>query len=38
MNDKHISNPDTGLQDFSPNYEDDFEVSKSIQLSVWSNF
>uniref|UniRef100_A0A8C3U0F1 Dynein 2 intermediate chain 1 n=1 Tax=Catharus ustulatus TaxID=91951 RepID=A0A8C3U0F1_CATUS len=25
MNDTHISNPDTGLQDFPPNYEDDFE-------------
>ncbi|KAL9868500.1 cytoplasmic dynein 2 intermediate chain 1 [Geothlypis trichas] len=26
MKDTHISNPDTGLQDFSLNYEDDFEV------------
>lgn len=34
MKDAHISNPDTGLDDFSPDYEDDFEVSGSIQLSV----
>lgn len=34
MKDAHISNPDTGLEDFSSNYEDDFEVSKSIWLSV----
>ncbi|XP_041346025.1 cytoplasmic dynein 2 intermediate chain 1 [Pyrgilauda ruficollis] len=26
MKDTHISNPDTGLEDFSLNYEDDFEV------------
>ncbi|XP_054129518.1 cytoplasmic dynein 2 intermediate chain 1 [Melozone crissalis] len=26
MKDTHISSPDTGLQDFSLNYEDDFEV------------
>ncbi|XP_017584391.1 PREDICTED: WD repeat-containing protein 60 [Corvus brachyrhynchos] len=25
MKDTHISNPDTGLDDFSPDYEDDFE-------------
>ncbi|XP_068862528.1 cytoplasmic dynein 2 intermediate chain 1 isoform X2 [Aphelocoma coerulescens] len=25
MKDVHISNPDTGLDDFSPDYEDDFE-------------
>ncbi|XP_066184641.1 cytoplasmic dynein 2 intermediate chain 1 [Sylvia atricapilla] len=25
MKDTHISNPDTGLEDFSSNYEDDFE-------------
>ncbi|XP_041899495.1 cytoplasmic dynein 2 intermediate chain 1 [Corvus kubaryi] len=25
MKDAHISNPDTGLDDFSPDYEDDFE-------------
>lgn len=33
----HIYNSDTGFDNFSADYEDDFEVSKSIQLSSLSN-
>ena len=30
MKDTHIYNSDMGFDNFSANYEDDFEVSKSI--------
>lgn len=37
MKDTQICNSDTGFDNCSVNYEDDFEVSNTMQLFFWSN-